>query len=42
MKVTHEDVGVLPGQKEETAHPDRGAEDVGGGGEGEADVLDRE
>ena len=42
VQLTHEDVGVCPGQEEEAAHPDRGAEDVGGGGEGEADVLDRE
>ena len=42
VQVTHEDVGVSPGQEEEAAHPDGGAEDVGGGGQGEADILDRE
>ena len=42
LQMTHEDVGVRPGQEEEAAHPDGGAEDVGGGGQGEADILDRE
>ena len=42
VTVTHKDVGVCPGQQEQVADPDRGVEDVGGGGQGQADVLDRE